>query len=985
MADQTSQTRAARRKQQGKKTKKKKKQPIWKKIIKITLLLLLILFLSGTAVGAYWIATAPDIDEEQLTVPFASTLYDKNGDQFANLSSDEKRQEVRFEELPDLLIDAVTATEDVRFFDHNGIDVRRIGGAIRGNFTGGFGSQGASTITQQVVERAFLSNEKKISIKVQEMWMAMKLERQYSKEEIMEMYLNSIFYGSHSYGVAQAAETYFGKEDLNDLTLPEAAILAGLPQRPTAYNPFENPELTEERMNTVLNLMVRHGKITEAEADEARSVDVTSLLTEDRPDPTPYDAFIDQVRQEIDEKLDDVELDADGLKVYTTLDPDAQPYVESLLDEEESSISYPDNTQGAMVVLDTQSGAIQAIGGSLNNEGGFNYATRGTTQAGSTAKPIMSYGPAIEYNQMSTYHQLDDEGPYEIEGSNPIRNATRTYNGWVTARYALQQSLNVPAVKLMEEVGPENSKEFAENLGFEFDSDYLDLREAIGGTETEVTPMQMAGAYSAFGNEGNYTEPYAVTKVEFSDGREIDLTPESEQVMEDYTAYMVTDMLKSVVSSGTGTNAAVSGLDVAGKTGTTTMDGQEGSRDAWFVGYTTNYTIAAWTGGYDSEGGGRVPLQDTTLSQQIFRQTMSHLSEGIDTPDFTRPDSVVELAIEKGTNPAALASDSTPSDSKVTELFVKGHEPSQVSERYEELDAVSGLSGSYNEDNNSIEVSWDYDTDSEEDVNFDVSASIDGGSMQSLSSTSDTSMEISDVEEGAEYTIQVIAERGSLSSDPATTTVQVPGGEDDEEEEEDEEIPGVSGLSAEYDGNETINVSWGYDGPSANFEVSVNGDTENVGSNSINVSGVTPGDYNISVTPISEENSDLRGPSSSTSVTVPEAEEEEDEEETEEEEPPEDENEEESESDSGSESDSDSGSDSESDSSEDTNTDDNDSNNGNEEENNDSSDNGDSNGDSDNQEAPQEESNSDEESTDDPAPQNESDNNNGNDEENTEE
>lgn len=331
-----------------------------------------------------------------------------------------------------------------------------------------------------------------------------------------------------------------------------------------------------------------------------------------------------------------------------------------------------------------------------------------------------------------------------------------------------------------------------------------------------------------------------------------------------------------------------------------------------------------------------------------------------------------------------MASDSTPSDSKVTELFVKGHEPSQVSERYEELDAVSGLSGSYNEDNNSIEVSWDYDTDSEEDVNFDISASIDGGSMQSLSSTSDTSMEISDVEEGAEYTIQVIAERGSLSSDPATTTVQVPGGEEDEEEE-DEEIPGVSGLSAEYDGDETINVSWGYDGPSANFEVSVNGDTENVGSNSINVSGVTPGDYNISVTPISDENSDLRGPSSSTSVTVHEAEEEEDEEETEEEEPPEDENEEESESDSGSESDSDSGSDSESDSSEDTNTDDNDSNNGNDEENNDSSGNGDSNGDSDNREAPQEESNSDEEDTNDPAPQNESDSNNGNDEENTEE
>ncbi|GIO22652.1 PBP1A family penicillin-binding protein [Oceanobacillus sp. J11TS1] len=930
MADQNSQTRTARRKQQGKKTKKRKKQPIWKKIIKVFLLLILLLFLGGAAVGAFWIAQAPDIDDDKLHIPFSSTLYDKNGDQFADLSSDEKRKQVKFEELPDLLIDAVTATEDVRFFEHNGVDIRRIGGAIRANITSGFGAEGASTITQQVVERAFLTPEKKISIKVQEAWLAMKLEREYSKEEILEMYLNSIFYGANSYGVAQAANTYFGKEDLNDLTLPEVAILAGLPQRPTAYNPFENPDLTKERMNTVLTLMVRHGKITQEEADEARNVDIPSLLNESRPDPTPYDAFVQQVREEIEEKMDDVDLDSDGLKVYTTLDPDAQPYVEDVLTESDSNpISYPEDTQAAMVVLDTQTGAIQAIGGSLNNEGnmGFNFAINGKTQAGSTAKPIMSYGPAIEYNQMSTYHQLDDDGPYEIEGSNPIRNATRTYNGWVTARYALQQSLNVPAVKLMEEVGRENSKEFAENLGIEFDSDYLDLREAIGGTNTQVTPLQMAGAYSAFGNEGTYTEPYAVTKVEFSDGREVDLTPDSAKVMEDYTAYMVTDMLKSVVSSGTGTGASVPGLEVAGKTGTTTMDEEPGSPDSWFVGYTTNYTIAAWTGGYqineETNKAKRVPLQDTSLSAKMFQQTMSHLSEGIETADFTRPDSVVEVTVEKGSNPAALASDSTPSENKVTELFVKGTEPTKVSERFEELDAVSGLSGSYNKDDNSIEVSWNYDTDSEEDVSFEVSASIDGGSMQSLSSTSDTSMEISDVEEGAEYTIQVVAKKGSLTSEPATTTVKV-----SDEEEADEEIPGVSNLSAEFDGSESIQATWSYDGPPASFEVSVNGETQNVSSQSIAISGVTPGDYTITVTPVSEEDS-IRGPSESTSVTVPG--EEAEEEEAEEEQPPEEESDE-------TESDSDTGTDSDSGQSEDSGQDES----NNSEENNDNSDGSDS-------------------------------------------
>lgn len=892
MADQNSQSRTARRKQQGKKTKKKKKQPIWKKIIKILLLLILLLFLGGVGVGAYWIATAPDIDEEKLNMSFSSTLYDVNGEPFANLSAEEKRKQIKYEDLPDVLIDAVTATEDVRFFDHNGIDPKRIGGAIRANFTSGFGSQGASTITQQVVERAFLSNEKKISLKVQEMWLAMKLERQYTKEEILEMYLNGIFYGAGSYGVAQAAETYFGVEDLDELTLPQAAILAGLPQRPTAYNPFENPDLTEERMNTVLNLMVRHGKITQAEADEARSVDITSLLNESRPDPTPYDAFIQQVREEIDEKLEDVNLDSDGLKVYTTLDPDAQQYVEELLTQSDSNpISYPTDTQAAMVVLDTQSGGIQAIGGRLNDEKnfGYNFAIQGGAQPGSTAKPIMSYGPAIEYNQISTYHQLEDDGPYQISGSNEIRNAARTYNGWVTARYALQQSLNVPTVKLMKETGYENAKEFAENLGIEFYEDQIDIRDAIGGTNTQVTPLQMAGAYSAFGNEGKYTEPYAVTKVEFADGREVDLTPDTEKVMEDYTAYMVTDMLKSVVSSGTGTAANVPGIDVAGKTGTTTFDDKEGNPDSWFVGYSTNYTVAVWTGGYhvdeETEKTSRVALQDKTLSARIFQNTMSHLSEGIETPDFTKPDSVVEVTVEKGSNPAALASSSTPSENKLTELFVKGTEPTQVSQRFEELDPVTGLSASYNEEKDAIEVSWNYDADTDDDVNFSVSASIDGGSMQNLSSTSDTSMEISGPEEGAEYTIQVVAESGSLTSDPATTTVKVSGGEEDDEEE----IPGVSGLSAEHTGDGNIDVSWSYDGPPASFEVSVDGQTQTTSSTGMEISGASPGEYTITVTSISDADSDIRGPSQSTSVTVPEEEEEEPEEETPEEEVPEEE------------------------------------------------------------------------------------------------
>src|SRR5690625_759923 len=255
MADK-SQSRSARRKQ-----KKAKKKPLWKKIVLTALIIVLAIGIGVGALFTYYIATAPAIDASKLSDPFPSVVLDQNEERVDSLGS-EQRTKVEYDDLPQVLIDAVVATEDSRYFQHHGIDLRRIGGAIKANIINGFGSEGASTITQQVVERSFLSPEKKIKIKVQEQWLALKLERKYSKEEILEMYLNKIFYGSGAYGVAKASEVYFGKTDLNELTIPEAAILAGLPQRPSAYNPYENPELTKERMNTVLNSMVRHGKIS---------------------------------------------------------------------------------------------------------------------------------------------------------------------------------------------------------------------------------------------------------------------------------------------------------------------------------------------------------------------------------------------------------------------------------------------------------------------------------------------------------------------------------------------------------------------------------------------------------------------------------------------------------------------------------------------------------------------------------------------------
>lgn len=869
-------SRVARRQKQA----KPKQKSIAKRVFLIIGIIFLAMFIAGSSLFIYYISTAPELDPEKLSDPFSSQIYDKDGELFAELGN-VKRTKVEFDDLPPVLIDAVTATEDARFFDHFGIDLRRIGGAIIANIKRGFGAEGASTITQQVVENAFLTPEKSLKIKVQEQWLALKLEREYSKEQIMEMYLNKIFYGNGAYGVAKAAEVYFGKKDLHDLTLVEAAILAGLPQRPSAYNPFENPDLMAKRVDTVLDLMVHHGKISEEEAEEARQVDIASLLTDEKPATAPHDAFLRKVREEVEEKLGGADIYTDGLKIYTTMDRDAQEYVEFLLtDSEDNPIDYGDDEelQAGLVVLDTKTGAIQAIGGSRNRENidGYNYAIQGGRQAGSTAKPIVAFGPAIEYNKISTYHQLEDDQPYQIPGTDhQVRNWDRQYRGWVSARMALARSLNVPTIKAFLEVDNELVKEFGEKLGIEFAQDYVPVTEAIGGAETNVTPLQLAGAYRAFGNGGIYNEPYAVTKVEFPDGKVVELKPTPEPVMADYTAYMVTDMLKSVLteSYATGGRANIPGLPVAGKTGTTNLPNDQGVNNAWFAGYTTNYTIAVWTGYKEHNKA----MSITTVSQQLFKHTMIELSKDIETPDFEMPDSVVEVEVEVGSNPPKLPSKYTPSDKIVRELFVKGYEPKETSDVYDQLDPVDQLAATYDEETNTIHVSWEYESD--HDVSFEVSAKINDGQMQKLADVTELSLDITEVEPGAEYEIQVvvISNEGLGSSDPRTTTIIIPELEEEEEEEPEEEeqnIPPVSDLSAVYnEESQIIDVNWQYNGPPAVFKVIVNYRQEHtVQSQGIVIEGALPGEtYTITVVPIGTNgaNEGVEGEARSTTIEIP--------------------------------------------------------------------------------------------------------------------
>lgn len=813
MADKP-QTREERRKQlaaknpktktQNKKSAGSKAGGTFKKVFLVLIALGIIGMLTGIATFAFMVKDTPKLDESMLKDPISSKIYDINGELITEVGS-ENRDYVAYEDIPKLVENAVLATEDVRFYKHNGIDPIRLGGAVIANITDGFGAEGASTITQQVVKNYFLSFDKTIDRKAKEAWLAFQLEQKYTKQEIFEMYVNKVFVSENSHGLATAAKIYFNK-DLKDVELHEAALLAGMPQSPNNYNPFKHPEKAEKRRNIVLSLMNQHGFITKEEMTEAQAIPVTSSLVAEgerqKHKEKPFDSFIDRVIDEVDEQ-GDFDIFSDGLQIYTTLDPDAQTYVEKVLNSDEA-VNYPnDEMQASIVLLDTQTGEIRAIGGGRNQEGqrGWNYATDLKRQPGSTIKPILDYGPAIEHLKWGTYHMLEDK-PYSYSNGQPISNWNNSYMGPMTMRTALGMSRNIPALQALQEVGLEKARDFAVGLGVESLPDPITESAAIGSYD--VSPMEMAGAYAAFGNNGFYTEPHAVKKIVLRDKTEIDMSPESEVAMKDYTAFMITDMLKSVVkaSYGTGRMADIPSLPVAGKTGTTNYTDQEisdwgipdgGVPDSWFVGYTSRYTAAVWTGYETRKNALLADGYQQKISQLLFKNVIEKVSENVDTPDYTMPKSVEQVSIEKGSIPAKLASKYTPRDQIVTEYAIKGNIPTEVSKKFDKLDSPSGLGAKYDEEANQIVLTWQYGN--KDGVNFNVSASLDGSAEQNLTSSSETSLTVSNPAPGGNYSFKVTAVRGNQSSNAATVSISIP---DPEEEPEDE--PGETGDESE-DGN----------------------------------------------------------------------------------------------------------------------------------------------------------------------------------------
>ena len=707
-----------------KQKKKKKVKKILKLLLNIFLLLLLIGLIGGIVFAVYIVVKAPNFDPKNLYSTESSIVYDKNGKQITKLGV-EKRKNVNYDDLPQVLVDAIIATEDSRFMQHNGFDLPRFlkasAGQVVNKITGHGNAGGGSTLTMQVSKNNYTSVESSgfegIVRKFTDIYISIfKLEKNYSKEEIMEFYVNIPYLGNNSYGVEQACQSYFGKS-VSDINLSEASLIAGLFQAPASYDPYRHPDYAEERRNTVLYLMQRHGYITKEEAEDAKKISVTSLLRSSNPESesNEYQSYIDVVIDEVEEKTGNNPYTT-GMKIYTNLDTDKQTVLNDLMNGKTWTWK-DDKVQAGVAIVDVNTGALVAVGGGRNRTGArqLNYATDITRQIGSCAKPLFDYGPAFEYNNAGLASQVYD-GPHAYSSGVSIRNVDGSYGGTMTYKYALAASRNIPALKVFQSVDNSKIKEFVTKLGItpEIDSNG-GLHEAHAlGAFTGSNPKSMAAAYAAFANGGYYAEPYTINKVEYIDSdKTVSLKSKRTRVMSDSTAYMITDALTYAVSGYGNIGGSVRGVQLAAKTGTTMFDSEarkkygypsSANMDMWVTGYTPEYAVSLWYGYTEAEKGYYLGSEGYSVRGKIFRQIISNISNRSGSKKFTVPNSVVKVTVEKETSPLMLPSANTPDNMKVTEYFKKGTQPTEVSPRYNALPNASGLTAKTN--GNQVELTW---------------------------------------------------------------------------------------------------------------------------------------------------------------------------------------------------------------------------------------------------------------------------------------
>ncbi len=699
-------------KKKGNKPKKKK----GKIILLVILCIFLAIMVAGIAFLTYIVITAPKFDPDNLYTKEASTLYDSNGESFARLGS-EMREKIEYDDMSEELVNAIVATEDSRFFQHNGFDLPRFVKASFGQLLGQ-NAGGASTLTMQVSKNQFTSTESSgfegIKRKFTDIYLSIfQIERNYTKEEILEFYANSNYLGSGAYGVEQAAETYFNKS-AKELNLSEAAMIAGMFQSPVSYDPNINPDKTEERRLLVLSLMKRHGYITDEEYKIAEKMTVDKIVIKGQSAHSSYEeyqGFIDTVAVEVEEKTG-YDPYSYSMKIYTTMDREKQDNLTKIMTGETYTWEN-DKVDAGVVALDNNTGEILAVGAGRNSSGAksFNNATMMKKQIGSTAKPLYDYGPAIEYNDWNTYHPIIDN-EYTYSDGTEINNWDGRYKGIITIREALVDSRNIPALKTFQSVKNSQIREFVEGLGLSPEvasNGKLHEAHAIGGYTGE-SPLTVAGAYAAFANEGEYIEPHSFTKVVFdADGSTYENEIEKNQVMSEETAYMVYDMLVDTGQNALGRYNNINGAEFGAKTGTTNYDEEtlekynlpsNAVNDLWVAGINKDYSIAVWYG-YDNINEGHNYFgssQNSRLFQTVAKEYFSSDAK------IERPDSIVEVTVERYCATPLLPSDNTPDNMKTTELFKKSSQPTEVSARYATLSDVTNVKASVS--GNKATISW---------------------------------------------------------------------------------------------------------------------------------------------------------------------------------------------------------------------------------------------------------------------------------------
>ena len=666
------------------------------KYMGITFLTLFIaLFLLGGGVFLYFVSKAPALSESKLVTTTSSKIYDNKNELIADLGS-ERRVNAQANEIPTDLVKAIVSIEDHRFFDHRGVDTIRIMGAALRNLQGQGGLQGASTLTQQLIKLTYFSTstaDQTLSRKAQEAWLAIQLEQKATKQEILTYYINKVYMSNGNYGMQTAAENYYGK-DLKDLSLPQLALLAGMPQAPNQYDPYSHPEAALERRNLVLSEMKEQNYISAEQYEKAINTPITNGL-QSLKSANSYPAYMDNYLKEV---IDQVEQETGynllttGMEVYTNVDKDVQKRLWDVYNTDEY-VAYPDDEiQVASTIVDVTNGKVLAQLGarhqSSNVSFGINQAVETNRDWGSTMKPITDYAPALEYGVYDSTATIVHDVPYNYPGTNtPVYNWDHGYFGNITIQYALQQSRNVTAVETLSKVGLDRAKTFLNGLGIDYPS--IHYANAISSNTTEsnkqygASSEKMAAAYAAFANGGIYHKPMYINKIVFSDGSEKEFSDAGTRAMKETTAYMMTEMMKTVLAYGTGRGAYLPWLPQAGKTGTSNYTDDEIEKyikntgyvapDEMFVGYTRKYSMAVWTG-YSNR---LTPIigDGFYVAAKVYRSMISYLSEDDQPGDWTMPEGLYrsgEFVFQNGARnswntPATQQTQSVENSSTTTE------------------------------------------------------------------------------------------------------------------------------------------------------------------------------------------------------------------------------------------------------------------------------------------------------------------------------